>query len=247
MKAARLPSGKDPAELISEDVKDFTKRITAAKPIVEFFLAELAQGESDPHRLLRLAEGIVLPLLAAIPSPMEREHFIQTTARSLSLSNDAVRESLKRLPASQELQRGEPKLSEVTGGTSVQRNVPSPVRSSIDIRSEHLIAVVHAYQGTPLAERVTSEYCRITGADELPPVALPESALFFAEQTFGEDPGEQVGDELLCAFEEAVIREAYQTAVTQLRRAEASGDVSLIVGAQNQCTKLSARLAVFGA
>ena len=67
-----------------------------------------------------------------------------------------------------------------------------------------------------------------------------------AEQTFGENPGEDAADELLSAFEEAVIREAYQEAVANLRRAEASGNASLIEDAQNRCAKLSARLAAFG-
>jgi hypothetical protein len=168
---------------------------------------------------------------------MEREHFIQATARSLGLSSEAVRESLKRVP----------KYPETAGSTtSVQRAAPLPVRPTADIRSEQLIAVVHAYPDSPLAERVKSEYCRITEAQEMPSVAIPESALFYAEQTFGDNPDEAAAAELLHAFEEAVIREAYQMAVTQLRRAEASGDASLIEGAQNACAKLSARLAAFG-
>ncbi|MHB8660383.1 MAG: DNA primase [Minisyncoccota bacterium] len=237
VKAARLPKGKDPADLISEDSKEFSTRVAEAKPIVEFFLAELAEQERDPHRLLRLAEGIVLPLIGAIPSPMEREYFVQAAARALSLSGEAVRESLKRLP----------KYSEaVSGTTSVQKAVPPPARSASETRSEQLLAVVHAYPDTPLAERIKAEYCRITGAQHLPLATLPELALFNAEQTFGENPSAQAADELLRAFEEAVIREAYQEAVGNLRRAEASGDVSLIADAQNSCAKLSARLAAFG-
>jgi len=237
VKAARLPRGKDPADLISEDPKEFTKRVTDAKPIVDFFLAELAQEESDPHRLLRLAEGIVLPLIQAIPSPMEREHFVQSAARALGLSSEAVRESLKRLPKYPEA---------VTGTTSVQGTAPSVVRPPTEIRSEQLLAVVHAYPDTPLEERIKSEYCRITEAQHLPLGTLPESILFSIEQTFGEDPGERAADELIRAFEEAVIREAYQTAVANLRRAEASGDASSIESAQSVCAKLSARLAAFG-
>ncbi len=234
VKAARLPTGKDPADLISEDAKEFTKRITDAKPIVEFFLAELAERERDPHRLLRLAEEIVLPLINAIPSPMEREHFVQAAARALGLSPEAVRESLKRAPDKHD-------------NTITARVVATPPRSSIETRSELLLAAVHAYSETTLAERVKSEYFRITGAEVLPLVSFPESALFSAEQAFGELPGEDAADELLRAFEEAVIREAYQEAVANLRRAEASGDVSLVSSAQNECAKLSARLAAFGA
>jgi hypothetical protein len=77
----------------------------------------------------------------------------------------------------------------------------------------------------------------------MPQVVLPEPVLFQTEQALGEEPSEDAADELLHAFEEAVIRQAYQEAVANMRRAEASGDVSLIDEAQNQCAKLSSRLA----
>ena len=238
VKAVRLPSGKDPADLISEDAKEFAKRVTVAKPIVEFFLAELASSERDPHRLLRSVEGIVLPLINAMPSPMEREHFIQATARALGLSGEAVRESLKRVAKHPEA---------VPSSTGKERPSPSPARSSRDIRSEQLLAVMHAYQGTLLAGRVKSEYCRITEAKELPPLGSSEPALFKAEEMFGEDPSESAADELLRAFEEAVIREAYQSAVADLRRAEATHNADAVSQAQAECAKLSARLGALGA
>lgn len=233
VKAARLPKGKDPADLISEDAKEFSQRVVAAKPIVEFFLAELAEAERDPHRLLRLAESIVLPLINAIPSPMEREHFTQVAAQALGLSHEAVRESLRRLPKQAE-----------AGSAAQAVTAPRPAaRSARELRSEQLLAVLHAYPNTPLAERVKAGYCQITEAELLPSGVPSESALFYAEQTFGEDPVEDAADELLRAFEEAVIREAYQTAVANLRRAEAAGDASLIERAQAECSKISLRLA----
>ncbi len=237
VKAARLPKGKDPAELISEDPKDFKKRITEAKPIVDFFLAELAGQESDPHRLLRVAESIVLPLISAMPSPMEREHFVQSTARALGLSSEAVQESIRRLPESPEASNNM---------ISAQKPEATASRATSEIRGEQLVAVVHAYPDTPLAKRVKAEYRRITGAQELPPAIPPESALFYAEQSFGENPGEEGADELLRAFEEAVIREAYQEGVNKLRRAEAAGDADAVVRAQAVCASLSARLAGLG-
>jgi len=236
VKAARLPEGKDPADLISEDAKEFATRIKEAKPIVEFFLAELADKERDPHRLLRLAESIVLPLINAIPSPMEREHFMQSAGRALGLSVEAVRESLKRLPTLRDT-------------PTTVRGAVMPVgtkRSAREMREEQLLAVMHAYPETPLASRVKSEYARITEAKLLPEGALPEPVLFLAEQTFGEEPSEGAADELLSAFEEAVIREAYQEGVTDLRRAEAAGDAASIAGAQALCAKLSAQLASLG-
>jgi len=239
VKAVKLPSGKDPADLISEDQKEFSKRIVEAKPIVDFFLAVLSEQERDPHRLLRVAEGIVLPLIHAMPSPMEREHFVQVAARSLGLSGEAVRASLARLSKQN---------SSAEGGSASGRQgrTLSAKRSARELREEMLLAVLHTYPNTPLAERIKTEYCRITEVQQLPSVTLPESALFQAEQLFGENPEVDAADELLNAFEEAVIREAHQTAVMELRRAEAGGDISTITEAQALCAKISARLAAFG-
>ncbi|MDD3531566.1 MAG: DNA primase [Candidatus Pacebacteria bacterium] len=233
VKAARLPSGKDPADLISEDSKEFSARIVAAKPIVEFFLAELSDSERDPHRLLRLAENIVLPLIAAISSPMEREHFMQSAARTLGLSPEAVREALSRLPK----QQGIAVTAEASATLSAVK------KTARKMREEQLLAVIHAYPETPLASRVKLEYARITEAE--PPLTdtLKEPVLFRTEQTFGEEPREDAADELLNAFEEAVIREAYQEAVQDLRRAEAAGNAVSVASAQATCAKLSARLA----
>ncbi len=110
-----------------------------------------------------------------------------------------------------------------------------------ETRTQTLLAAIHAYPKTPLAKRIESEYSRITEAP-LPEDGVPESALFEAEQAFGEDPSVEAADELLNAFEEAVIREAYQEGVAELRRAEASKDSKAVESAQAKCARLSLRL-----
>jgi DNA primase len=237
VKAVRLPAGKDPADLVREDGKDFAKRIADAKPVVEFFLAELAEKEPDPHRLLRTAEAIVLPLIAVMQSPMERDHFIQSTARTLGLSTEAVRESVIHI---KKIQAPVPK-QEVESKTFA-----TPLVSPVERRREQLIALVHAYADSSLANHVKKEYSRITEADASLEGVPSESSLFAIEQMLGANPSIEMADELLRAFEEAIIREAYQMAIITLRRAEAGGSSSDIQIAQGECTKLSQRLAKLG-
>jgi DNA primase len=236
VKAAALPKGKDPADLVSEDPAEFGKRIKEAKPVVDFFLTEIGMEEHDPHRLLRAAEHIVLPLIQAMQSPMERDHFTENAARTLGISAESVKESLKRLP----------KYESVPDGTTMERKAAPVARSTAALRADQVLAVVHAYPGTELADEVKSEYLRITGAHQVPALVPPESALFYAEQTFGEKPGRGAADELIRAFEEAVIREAHQKAVMDLRKAEAAGDPAAIENASAACAKLSARLSALG-
>ncbi len=237
VKAAELPKGKDPADLVNEDAAEFIRRVKDARPIVDFFLAQLSGEHADPHRLLRAAEAIVLPLLASVPSAMERDHFIQATARALNLSSEAVRESLKSVARTQETA---PRNEKMLPPTAVER------RKLSDVRGEQVLAILHVYPGTPLAERVKSGYCRVTEAAELPSEVPPEPVLFQMEKMLGTEPAESAADELLLAFEEAVIREAYQEAVTNLRRAEMTGDSAAIEREQTVCAKLSLRLAVLG-
>lgn len=235
VKAVSLPSGKDPADLLNEDPQEFAKRTTAAKPIIDFFLAELSAAEKDPHRLLRAVEGIVLPLIKVMKSPIERDHFIEITARTLGVSPEAVRESVARIPREVFAQR------ETQGKVA---EVEVNIRSPREARGEELLAIVHAYPKTALAKRITAEYCRIIEAKKLPTSLPPESVLFQVEEAHGEDPEEGAADELLHAFEKAVVREAYEKAVNDLRRAELSADSLRIEEAQRLCSELSHRLAL---
>ncbi len=97
VKAVRLPAGKDPADLASESPKDFTKLIGEAQSIVEFFLSVLAASEHDSHKLVMAAEKTVIPLIGVIQSPLEQEHFVGVTARTLGLTPEAVRASIARV------------------------------------------------------------------------------------------------------------------------------------------------------
>ena len=232
VKAARLPLGEDPADLITRDAKDFATRVKGAEPIVEFFLAVLAERERDSGRLLRHVEAVVLPLVAATKSPMERERALQAVGRALGLSTESVRESLARLP------RGG-----VSAPAAVAPRATSQATSAVVARATLLSGAIHAYPDSPLARRIQTEYTRIIG-DETPLATTPtERVLFEAEQAFGEEPGEHAADELLRAFEEAVIREAYQEEVANLRQAETAGDVAMIETTSARCAELSARLA----
>ena len=229
VKAVRLPSGKDPADLIMEDPKEFSTRVREAKSVIEFFLAELATREREQHRLVMVAEKVVMPLIRAVQSPLERDHFMQLTARSLGLSTEAVREAVGRVETVPQSQGSGPV-------------VPLGNRTS---HLELLRGIMVVYAESPLATRVNTEYSRITEAP-LPAGDLSDSILFETEKMFGEDPAPDVADELLRAFEEAVIREAYQERVTELRRAEAAHDTEAIAAASYACQALQARLAALG-
>lgn len=238
VKAVRMPEGKDPADLASEDPEGFKKRVAEAEPVVEFFLSVLAASETDPHRLILAAERTVLPLIQAFQSPMEQEHFIAVTARSLGIAPDAVRASLSRLP----------REGNLDSGPVFQAPREVPVAPKLTQGAERygllLQAVVANYPDTELAEMLKSEYSRIIGA-AFPDDPIPERIVFESGQAFGEDPGLHAADDLIRSFEKAVLGERLAEATMRLRMAETSKDTDAIIQAADDCRDLAKRFASF--
>ena len=235
VKAVRLPLGKDPADLAKDTPQDLTRRIKEAKPIVEFFLETLAATESDPHRLILEVERTVLPLIRAIQSPMEREHFVGVAARTLGIGVDAVRSGLGK---SETIDRG-----------PAQR-APSTEAGSVPLKLTHkeqrlnlMRATVLAYPELEIARRIQEEYNRINGTP-LPEETLEERWLFEAGLAFGETPSEDAADDLIREFERIVLMDRLRDATTKLRVSEASGDEQAISTTVQEIHTISERLAV---
>ena len=232
VKAVRLPLGKDPADIANEDPKEFTRLVKDAESIVEFFLSILSASENDQHRLVLAAEKTVLPLVAAIPSSLEREHFVGIIARALGSTPEAVRSAL---PRGDGARAQSPNIQKPTSGSSISM-------TPRDNRATQICAVIASYPELAIAKRLTNEYSRITGA-ALPEELPTERALFEAGLAFGESPRETDADDLLRAFERDVLSERLIDATMRLRLAEAAHNADEIAELSKTCTELSVRLA----
>ncbi len=229
VKAVRMPLGKDPADLAKDTPQDFTRRVSEAEPIVEFFLSILSSTELDQHRLVIAVERVVLPLIRAIKSPMEREHFVTVVARHIGSSPDVIRASLGKASVTPGDVDVPPKS---TGGGEEKTS-----------RAELIRAAIENYPDTLLAKRLESEYARIIGAS---PGGGPvgERALFEAGFLFGELPSEYAGDDLIRAFERTILTEQLTEATQKLRTAESAKDEDAIKNALALCKLISDRLAL---
>lgn len=236
VKAVKLPVGKDPADLAIEDAKDLTKRIADAKPIVEFFLSVLAESESDQHRLILLVEKTVLPLIAAIKSPLEREHFIGVAARSLGSTPEALRAGVAQVPQ-------EPNVR-MTATAAVTATIVAKKMTQAESLGRKLHAVALQYADSAIAKRVENEYSRVLG-EPFPDEPPPEHDIFEAGIAFGEAPGDRDADDLIRAFEKAHLAEQLQAATARLRVAESSGNTEAIETAGKECQELARRIAAF--
>lgn len=234
VKAVRMPQGKDPADLANEDPKGITKLIADAQSIVEFFLAVLTGAEKDPHKLVVAVEKVVLPLIQAIQSPLEREHFIGVAARAIGSTADAVRGSLAKAPRLEDAPRQ-------TGVT----NAPLPVAqlSPLEARRKYLHAVAVNCAGSEVAKTLEEEYKRITGTS-LPEELPSERMLFEAGLAFVEMPTQLEVEDLIKSFEQAFLKEEIARASARVRQAEIAGDTKDMQSAMQELKALSTKLSV---
>lgn len=109
IKVTRLPEGKDAAEIISKNPKDWHQALENPKSILEFYFQSAFSGR-DP----KTPEGkkeiskILLPVIKRIPNRIERSFWIQKLAGQLQVKEENVEEELKKVKIEQEIYGLEP-------------------------------------------------------------------------------------------------------------------------------------------
>lgn len=97
VKVARMDAGKDPADMIHDDIDAFKKAIKQASHVVEYLLDVLeSEGKDDRTFKLKTREEI-LPYIAKIPNKIDQEHFTQLVADRLKTTKESVQFEVERI------------------------------------------------------------------------------------------------------------------------------------------------------
>jgi len=99
VKVPTFPAGQDPADVARENPELLKAAIRTSRTAVEFFLEALRPGAKDERGYAKTIETYVLPLINAMESKIEQEHFIRIVAQKLGISEAAVRAEVMRRPA----------------------------------------------------------------------------------------------------------------------------------------------------
>ncbi|MEK7109242.1 MAG: DNA primase [Patescibacteria group bacterium] len=98
VKVPAFPQGQDPADVAKENPELLKAAVRTSKTAVEFFLDALRPGARDERAYKKIVEAQVLPLIAAIGSRIEQEHFVRLVAQKLGVSDMAVRAEVEKRP-----------------------------------------------------------------------------------------------------------------------------------------------------
>ncbi|MDB5194006.1 MAG: dnaG [Parcubacteria group bacterium] len=100
VKVAKLPLGKDPADLVRDDPETWKDVLRKSVMAIEFFLVRAIEREPDQRKLGKIVEKNILPLVALIASSIERSHFVSLIAKHTRIREEVLWDDLKNVKVS---------------------------------------------------------------------------------------------------------------------------------------------------
>jgi DNA primase len=226
LKVATLPVGKDPADLISEDITTFKQVIGGSKHVIEFLL-EVLKAEAKDERSYKLrARDEVLPYLLQLPSHVDRDHFVGVVAEALGVQRESVVADVERL---EEQASARPTATPVQESTEDAPPLPGATRAE---RLQHYLTVAYELLPDGLQTPLATGFSEVTGEDikkarDEVPASVASELLFTLEAQFAEMKPVLLAAELrdaLIELNQHLISTKLRTEKDALAASEAAGD-----------------------
>ena len=235
VKIITLPddAGKDPDDAIRKNVEIWRNAIRDALPVVEWLYRNAFKGHSasKPEEKKKIASAI-LPELRRIPNAVERDAWVTRLARDLGISEDALRDEIRRAPSTppQPLLRKEgtaPKPSQNEAGVEMVKQLEQRLLAILYLKPEF----------HPLARELLSGY----HLPESPSDELLNVLAVLADREFQDQSADALRRELGTTC--ALIRDKWITGERtrleqEMRDAELAGDTAKISDLHAQFSKL---------
>ena len=97
VKIAEMRGGKDPADLVMENPELWKDVLRKSSPVVEWEINTVLSQKLDPRKLPQALRETVLPFIAPMIGAMEKAHYIKLIKEKTGLSEESVREDLRKV------------------------------------------------------------------------------------------------------------------------------------------------------
>ncbi len=252
IKVANMIGGKDPADMVREDIAKFRKIVGGAKPVVEYLLDVLeTEKKNERSYKLRVREE-VLPFVAKIANKMDQDHFEGVIAERTGTSKDAIQYEVERLTEQSEKPLGvHVPETKVAGETSGPKEAQG--------RSEELkkyLVVLHTVLAGQRKERLADAFFDVTGEkigienyalqpEEVSPIS------FTIESYVGSVSAKQLSEEISDKLNELsrhVARQKVQDLKEELKQAEMVEDEKHVARCLSEISEVQRTLSsrIFG-
>jgi len=98
IKVLRLPEGKDAAEIIAKNQKEWETALLQPKSILEFYFesAFLGRDKNSPEGKKEISK-IILPVIKRIPNKIEQSYWVGELAKKLQVGDEDIETELKKV------------------------------------------------------------------------------------------------------------------------------------------------------
>lgn len=241
VRVVAISGGKDPAELIAKNKEAWEKATREAVHVVDFLLEGILSSVSDGREQATRIEKELLPLLALLPSAVEKSHFVKHIAERARLREDALWESFKKIKAP-EFEKNDFSSSGNIKNSSLLNVIPRRVFSILFLaeaggEKEKEMAVAFRSRLAGLVRPVRfSEFLKIFTPER-------DTLLAEAEALYGGIlPGDNELEELMRNFEEEEFTILLAESLEKLSRVERDNNFEAKQKLLSECKKISERL-----
>lgn len=206
VKIVALPLGKDPADVILENVQEFAGLVKNALPAIDFFTMRVVEEFKERHAMLTQLETLVLPIVKNIQSSIQRDHALEKIARTTSVSLTSLKESVAKGSI---------------GG--VREEVKGEGTKALKVRAplQYLKALLTIYPESEGAKAVKE--CLTVANVELPE-DIEEDILFDTERGYEKSPDYDEGKVIAQSILRTHIQGILSGIAKDMARSEALGD-----------------------
>jgi DNA primase len=149
IKVITMPSDSDPADIISQNPKNWEKLVKETKSILDFYFeTTFSRFERKTPEGKKEISKILLPVIKRIPNQIEKSFWIQKLSKELEVREEDIREELKKV-----------KLEEEVYGLESEEIINLPQKSRKELLEERLIITVLKFpQNLSLIEKAQTSY-----------------------------------------------------------------------------------------
>src|SRR3989344_3077055 len=242
-----LPKGKDPAEFAFENPGGWKEKVRSGKQFVDYaleFIAGEAPKRKEEEKLIR---DHLYPFVASMRDALRKDESLVKISMHMKLSSDALREDFSNWRSKQN--------SSTEARPLVPRGLASESASAPrkDRIRDSLIGIALWQKGTDHSSNILSKLKELLGEKSGELVLLLESEektdeqkkrielLVFEAESYYNSHKSLISeiDTLLRALEKEILTLRLEDALVALRKAEATGDATLVNRLLGVCQELS--------
>ena len=234
VKIARLPKGKDPADLSKNAPEEWKEILRKATHAIEYTVDRILENEKDKRKVGKLIEKKVLPLLTLLMSSIEKSHFVSLISKKSGLREEVVWEDLRKTPRPNLIQNTQTK-----SGDDKKEPISSPKRPRKSHIERRLCGIIIWQKSLPqpsiditsleseIKKRVGDQYyIRLIEA-----LQIEKEALIFEAESYDAEPDVLTRNivELLDNLTDDMLHEELTMKIFELRDAENQKDETRVL------------------